>query len=147
MSDRTKGQLAAEAWGSLLRVHAQLVPDMDVELRNRVGLPLAWYDILLELQAEDDAALTMSDLADRVVLSRTRVSRVVDELTRSGLVERRQHPDDRRSAFAVLTDAGRRRFREAAPVYLGAIERYVAGPLSKSELETLRDLLQRLLPA
>src|SRR3954469_3956795 len=125
MSDRTKGQLAAEAWGSLLRVHAQLVPDMDLELRNRVRLPLAWYDILLELQAEDDAALTMSDLADRVVLSRTRVSRVVDELTRSGLVERRQHPDDRRSAFAVLTDAGRRRFREAAPVSLGAIERNV----------------------
>ena len=146
MSDRTKSQVAAEAWGSLLRVHAQLVPDMDLELRSRVRLPLAWYDILLELYAADGQALTMSDLAERVVLSRTRVSRVVDELAGDGLVERRQHPGDKRSAFAALTDAGRRRYREAAPVYLGAIERHVAGPLSKPELEMLRDLLERLVP-
>src|SRR3954453_24065502 len=145
MSERNKSQLAADARGSLLRGHAQLVPHMERELRNRVGLPLGWYEILLELNGAENAALTMSDLGDRVVLSRTRVSRVVDQLTRIGLVERRQHPDDKRSAFAILTDEGRRRFREAAPVYLAAIERYVATPLSKSELETLRDLLERVI--
>jgi DNA-binding MarR family transcriptional regulator len=146
MPDRPKTQIAADAWGTLLRVHADLVPAMDLELRGRNGLPLGWYDILLELNFADEHALTMSELADRVVLSRTRVSRVVDELAVQGLVERQQHPGDKRSAFAVLTNEGRRRFRDAAPVYLAAIDKYVAGPLSKAELETLRQLLEKLVP-
>jgi DNA-binding MarR family transcriptional regulator len=146
MADRLKTQIAADAWGSLLRVHADLVPLMDLELKSRVGLPLGWYDILLELSVAVSGALTMSELADRVVLSRTRVSRVVDEMVQRGLVAKKQHPDDKRSAFAVLTAAGRQQFRAAAPTYLAAIERYVAGPLSKAELETLRELLERIVP-
>jgi DNA-binding MarR family transcriptional regulator len=146
MADRLKTQIAADAWGSLLRVHADLVPLMDLELKSKVGLPLGWYDILLELSVADSGALTMSELADRVVLSRTRVSRVVDEMVQLGLVAKEQHPDDKRSAFAILTEVGRQQFRAAAPTYLAAIERYVAGPLSKAELETLRELLERIVP-
>ena len=147
MPERTKNQVAAEAWGSLLRAHARLVPAMDADLKRAAGLQLAWYDILLELYYADGQALTMTDLAERVVLSRTRVSRVVDEMVQSGLVERVQHPDDKRSALASLTEQGRRRFRAAAPTYLASIDRYVADPLSKAELETLRALLTRLTEA
>ena len=144
MAEQTKSQIAADAWGSLLRAHADLVPAMDAALKAATGLPLAWYDILLELNSAENRALTMGDLADRVVLSRTRVSRVVDEMSRAGLVAKRTHPDDKRSAFAMLTDDGMRRFRSAAPVYLAAIDRHVAGPLSKPELDLLRSLLERL---
>jgi DNA-binding MarR family transcriptional regulator len=80
---------------------------MDARLRARHGLSLASYDVLLELQAVPDGRLTMSDLGNRVVLSRTRVSRVVDDLARSGLVARETNPDDKRSAFATITPAGR----------------------------------------
>jgi DNA-binding MarR family transcriptional regulator len=144
MAEQTKSQIAADTWGSLLRVHADLVPKMDAALKAATSLPLAWYDILLELYGADDGGLTMGDLADRVVLSRTRVSRVVDEMSRAGLVAKRTHPDDKRSTYAVLTDEGERRFREAAPVYLAAIDEHVASPLSKPELESLRSLLERL---
>ena len=147
MTERTKIQVAADAWGSLLRVHAELVPMMDGELKQATGLPLGWYDILLELNGAEGRALTMGELADRVVLSRTRVSRVVDELAQQGLVERSQHPDDKRSAFAVLTDEGRRRFRAAAPTYLSSIDAHVAARLSRTELESLQALLQRIAPA
>ena len=98
---------AADAWGALLRVHAALVPLLDRELQAKHHLPLAWYDVLLELNYGPDRRLRMSELGERVTLSRTRVSRLVDEMTAAGLVGREANPDDRRSAYAVLTPKGR----------------------------------------
>src|SRR5437763_534126 len=115
-------QLAAQAWGALLQVHAALVPTMDRRLRRQAALPLGWYDVLLELQAAPRRRLTMSELGERVVLSRTRASRVVDELVDACLVARVANPDDARSSFAVLTSKGLAEYRRAAPVYLAAIE-------------------------
>ena len=79
----------------------------------------------------------MSQLAERVVLSRTRVSRVVDELVAEGLVKREAHPTDARSAYAVITGEGLARFRSAAPVYRDLIRREFAEGLSEHELEVL----------
>ena len=93
---RSRRQLAADAWGALLQTHAALVPELDRSLRSHSGLPLAWYDVLLELSAADDGRLRMSELAERAVLSRTRISRVVDELVRAGLVSREPNPVDAR---------------------------------------------------
>lgn len=139
---RTK--LAAEAWGAVLRAHAVLVPQLDRHLQAEAGLPLRWYDVLLELSAARDTRLTMGELADRVVLSRTRVSRVVDELEGAGLVRRDANDADRRSAYAVLTPAGRTAFDAAAPVYRKAIARWFAAPLDDAELATVRDALDRV---
>lgn len=139
---RTK--LAAEAWGSVLRAHAALVPALDRELEERAGLPLRWYDVLLELASTRDGRLTMGELGERVVLSRTRVSRVVDELEAQDLVRREVHETDRRSSYAVLTPAGRRRFDAAAPVYRRAIATAFAARLTDDELATIRDALGRV---
>src|SRR5262245_7159539 len=140
---RTK--LAAQTWGSLLQVPAALVPDLDRHLRGKTGLPLAWYDVLLELANAREHRLTMSQLGERAVLSRSRVSRIVDDLTAAGLVRRETHPDDARSAHAVITDAGLARFREAAPVYVSGIAERFAGALTVNDLQQLRALLQRVL--
>jgi DNA-binding MarR family transcriptional regulator len=139
---RTK--LAADAWGAVLRAHAALVPAMDRELQEQAGMPLRWYDVLLELSGEPDGRLTMGVLADRVVLSRTRVSRVVDELEGAGLVLREVHDADRRSSYAVLTPAGRRAHTAAAPVYRRVILRQFAALLDDAELATIRDSLGRV---
>ncbi len=136
---RTK--LAAEAWGAVLRAHAALVPQMDRLLQDEAGLPLRWYDVLLELSAAPEHRLTMGELAERVVLSRTRVSRVVDELAAEGLVRRDVHETDRRSSYAVLTRKGSTAFDRAAPVYRRAIAASFAGPLDDAELIALRDAL------
>ena len=134
---------AADAWGSLLRAHARLLPVMDAGVR-RTGISLAYYDVLLELSAEHEGRLRMSDLGERVVLSRTRVSRLVDEMVRAGLVAREANVDDGRSAFAVLTEAGRETFHSTAPRYLDLIKERVADGLTTEELATLARLLDRL---
>jgi DNA-binding MarR family transcriptional regulator len=140
----SRAKLAGDAWGALLQVHAALVPELDRELRRRTDLPLAWYDVLLELRGAPDHRLTMSQLGDRVVLSRSRVSRVVDELVRAGLVARDANPDDARSAYAVLTAAGLQRFAEAAPIYLSGIQQRFASALSEAELREIGVALRRV---
>ena len=143
--EMTKARLAAEAWSALLHVHAALVPRLDRELQKAVGLPLTWYDVLLELHDATDRRLRMSDLGERVVLSRTRVSRLVEEMASAGLVRRESNPDDRRSAYAVLTPEGLKRFRRAAPVYVRGIGRHFGGGLSGADLRSARDILNRVL--
>ena len=136
--------LGADAWGALLRVHAAVVPMLDRELQAARQLPLAWYDVLLELNSASGRRLRMSDLGAQVTLSRTRVSRLVDELGAAGLVIREANPDDRRSAYAVLTAQGRTALRGAAPVYLGGIRAHFADLLSARELRTIASALDRV---
>ena len=137
----------AETWGALLKVHAALVPRLDRELQDAHGLPLTWYDVLLELESAPDRRLTMGQLGSVAAVSRTRVSRVVDELTRAGLVMREQNPDDGRSAFAALTPAGRAALRKAAPTYVAAVRREFADHVSDREAEVLARALRKVLAA
>jgi DNA-binding MarR family transcriptional regulator len=138
-------RLAVGAWAALLQVHAALVPRLDRALQQATGLPLSWYDVLLEVAAAPGRRLTMSELAQRVVLSRTRVSRIVDELVTAGLLCREGNPDDGRSAFAVMTAAGLARYRAAAPHYLASIEREFAAGLTDGELGDVATALRRVL--
>ncbi len=135
----------SETWGALLKVHAALVPRLDRELQDAHGLPLTWYDVLLELNGAPDRRLTMGQLGSVAAVSRTRVSRVVDELTRAGLVTREPNPDDGRSAFAALTPAGRAALRKAAPTYVAAVRREFADHLSAREAEVLAGALRKVL--
>ncbi|GAA1950107.1 hypothetical protein GCM10009798_06710 [Nocardioides panacihumi] len=105
----------SDTWGALLKVHAALVPRVDRELQEAHGLPLTWYDVLLELNGAPDGRLTMGQLGSVAAVSRTRVSRVVDELTRAGLVTREPNPEDGRSAFAALTPPAGRRCERQRP--------------------------------
>src|SRR3954452_18403706 len=105
--------LATSAWGALLQVHAAVVPVLDHSLMTEAGMPLRFYDVLLELAAAPERKLRMTELAERVVLSRTRVSRLVDEMVTAGLLTREQNPEDGRSAYAALSDLGLERYREA----------------------------------
>jgi DNA-binding MarR family transcriptional regulator len=136
-----------DTWGALLKVHAVLVPRLDRELQDVHGLPLTWYDVLLELNAAPERRLTMGQLGAVAAVSRTRVSRVVDELVRAGLVSREANPDDGRSAFAALTPAGRTALRKAAPTYLAAVRREFADHLTAREADVLAGALRKVLAA
>jgi DNA-binding MarR family transcriptional regulator len=138
-----RSRRAARAWAALLAAHAALVPRLDQLLQQASRLPLSWYDVLLELAASPGGRLTMGELAQRVVLSRTRVSRVVTELETAGLVQREDNPDDGRSAFAVITADGLARYRAAAPRYLEAIEGQFAAGLTDAELDCLATALRK----
>ena len=91
------------AWRALLLAHSRAVRAIEVDVDAEGTIPLAWYDVLLELNAADDGQLRMQDLGMRAVLSRTRVSRIVGELEDAGLVKRRPHPDDGRAGDGVAT--------------------------------------------
>src|SRR4051794_22749406 len=134
------------AWAALLRVHAAVVPKLERALAAQ-GMPLSWYDVLLELNAAPGRQLRMSELGARVVLSRERVSRVVDELERAGLVRRERNPDDKRSLLAIVTSQGRARLRAAAPTYLAGIDRHYTRHLGADEIKVIRTALGRVLEA
>jgi len=134
------------AWAALLRVHAAVVPKLERALAAE-QMPLSWYDVLLELNAAPRRRLRMAELAARVVLSRERVSRVVDELERAGLVLRERNPDDKRSIFAVTTPQGRARLRAVAPTYLAGIERHYTSHLTDEEIRVISAALGRVLEA
>src|SRR3954467_15316836 len=135
----------ADTWGALLKVHAALVPRIDRELQEGHGLPLTWYDVLLELNTAPERRLTMGQLGSVTAVSRTRVSRVVDDLVRAGLVAREPNPEDGRSAFAALTPAGRSVLRKAAPTYVAAVQREFADHLTAREAEVLAGALRKVL--
>jgi DNA-binding MarR family transcriptional regulator len=138
---------ATAPWAALLRVHAALVPVLDQELQAAHGLPLTWYDVLLELNSAGERRLTMSQLGAAAVVSRSRVSRVVDELVRAGLVERVPNPGDGRSAYARITPEGRARLRAAAPTYLAGIERHFTRHLTAAEAASVAAALDKVLRA
>lgn len=140
----SRKKLASDAWGALLQVHARLVPALDKIVQDQTGLPLSWYDVLLELSAAPEGRLRMSDLSERVVLSRTRVSRLVNELVARGLISKEGHPEDRRSAYAVITNEGLSRFKLAAPTYIHAIETQFASGLTEEELLLLSRILDKI---
>ena len=143
MSDE-RSPLAAGAWAALLQVHAALVPSLDRALQRAAGLPLSWYDVLLELAAAPGRRLTMSELSERVVLSRTRVSRLVTELEGRGLVTRETNPADGRSAYVAITAAGRQRLHEATPHHHAVVDQHFAG-LAADELGALATALHKVL--
>ncbi len=135
------------AWRAFLKAHTAVVRRLEQELEAGRHLPLTWYDVLLELNAAPDRRLRMQVLSDRVTLSRSRVSRVVDEMVRAGLVRREPDPADGRASFAVITDPGRDALRAAAPVYLDGVDEHVLRVLTPAERTTLERALNRVLDA
>jgi DNA-binding MarR family transcriptional regulator len=134
------------AWAALLRTDASVVPKLERGLAEH-GLPLSWYDVLLVLNSAAERRLRMSELGAQAVLSRERVSRVVSELERAGLVVREANPDDGRSWFATVTPAGRSRLRAAAPIYLASIEEHFGRHLSDAETKVLNRVLGTVVAA
>ena len=134
-----------QAWSAFLRAHAAVVRRVEHRLQERARLPLSWYDVLLELNAAPGRRLRMQQLGEVAVLSRSRVSRIVDELAAAGLVERQPNPEDRRSSFARITDEGRRVLRRAAPVYLDVVRELFVGPLTDEQVSAVRAAMEALL--
>ncbi|MDP9496424.1 MAG: MarR family transcriptional regulator, partial [Actinomycetota bacterium] len=91
------------AWRTFLRAHAVLVRRLEAELVAEHDLPLASYDVLVQLSEAPQQRLRMTELADRVLLSRSGLTRLVDRLVRDGLVERQACSEDARGMLAVLT--------------------------------------------
>jgi DNA-binding MarR family transcriptional regulator len=131
----TQAQIAS--WRSFLRAHAAVTRKLEADLVAECKLPLAWYDVLVQLVEAPGHRLRMTDLAGAVLISRSGLTRLVDRLVADGLVRRERAPDDARGTFAVLTDAGYDRLRAATPTHLRGVGGYVIDRLSPEQLEAL----------
>ena len=133
------------AWRAFLRAHATLLRRLEAELVAEHDLPLPSYDVLVQLSESPSGTLRMTELAERVLLSRSGLTRLVDRLVRDGLVQRRACPQDARGTLAELTPAGLDRLRDAWPTHVRGVAAHL-GRLSADEVDTLAVLLGRLVP-
>ena len=133
------------AWRGFLRAHAALVKALDAELQAAHGLPLSSYEVLIVLQAAPGRRLRMAELAERALLSRSGMTRLVDRLARDGLLERDSCDSDARGCFAVLTDAGCELLARARPTHLEGVRERFLRNFSSEELEQLSGGWERVL--
>lgn len=132
------------AWRSFLRGHARVVSELERELQAEHGMALTDYDVLVQLAATDGRRLRMSELADRLLLSRSGATRLIDRLVATGLVERVMCDTDRRGQWASLTESGVGRLRTASPTHLRGVAQHFLDRFSGDELALLERLLARL---
>lgn len=135
------------AWRALFTAQATVIERIERDLAAAGQLALASYDVLLALVEAPDHRLRMSELAAAVVLNRSTLTRRVDRLEQEGLLARERVGEDRRGAYAVLTDKGRSALRAAWPVYARGIADYFARFLSDAEAEILTATLTRVFMA
>ena len=127
------------AWRSFLHAHARLLRRLDEELQAAHGLSLAEYDALVQLANAPGRRLRMSILAERVLLSRSGITRLVDRLVAAGFVERSACVSDARGAEAALTARGLERLRAASQTHLDGVQRYFLGLVPDPD----RDAIER----
>jgi DNA-binding MarR family transcriptional regulator len=134
---------AIQGWVNFLRAHAAVLKQANADLQEH-GLTLNDYEVLLHLARADDRQLRRVDLAERVLLTPSGITRLLNGLEQAGYVDRAQCETDARVTYAVLTDAGYEKLRAAAPTHVESIHAVFAGRFSEDELETLAELLGRL---
>ena len=133
------------AWRSYLSSWMLLADRLDRELTGQTGISHAYYEILVQLSETEDRALRMSELAERCLSSRSRLSHAVSRLEERGWVRRQVCPEDGRGQLAVLTDEGFAALRAAAPVHVASVRTHLFDQLSPAQLAAMRDIGDTLL--
>jgi DNA-binding MarR family transcriptional regulator len=142
-TDRLEGA-ALEAWRSYLQSHASILRELDAELAVAHGMTTRDYEVLLYLAQAPERRLPMSALATRTMLTRSGITRLVDGLVKTGLIERVACPSDARISYAQLTDRGYGKLREAGCTHIAGIQRLFLEHFNPAEIAELASLLGRL---
>lgn len=135
------------AWVGFMKTHAALTKALDADLIANVGIPLSAFEVLFGIAYSDEGFLRMSDVADRAMLSPSRVSRLVTELERRGYLERRTCESDSRVVYAAITDEGRELLAKVEELHFEGIERRFFSALSTEQVAELAELWPRVLEA
>jgi DNA-binding MarR family transcriptional regulator len=129
-----------------VRAHASTTRRFNAELVADHGLTINDYEVLLHLSRADDRRLRRVDLAERVLLTPSGITRLLEGLERAGYVERATCDSDARVTYAQLTEDGDEKLREASKSHVAGIRAFFRERFSKEELEVLGALLERLPP-
>jgi DNA-binding MarR family transcriptional regulator len=131
-------------WRAFLDVSRLLFEQLNRQLSDEAGMSLAEYEILVQLSEAPDRRLRMSELADRVVSSRSRITHTVGRMEERGLVYREACEDDGRGVLCVLTDAGFARLEGAAPGHVETVRTIMFDPLDPADAENLGAALTKV---
>jgi DNA-binding MarR family transcriptional regulator len=132
------------AWQALIHAHHEVVSRLDEELRQAHGVTFAEYDVLLRLARAPGRALRMGDLAARVLLTPSGITRLVQRLASRGLIRRDVDASDGRAILATLTDRGLDLIRAAARIHVRGIREHFSGQLSPSQLRAVASALETI---
>ncbi len=133
------------SWRTFLFAHAQVRRALERELQSEQGLSLAEYEVLLMLAYAPERHLRMGELAERLSLSRSGATRLVDRLEADAMVARVNCETDRRGQWAQLSDAGYDRLRTASPTHLRGVGEHFLDRIPAAELDGLRHTLERVI--
>jgi DNA-binding MarR family transcriptional regulator len=145
-SEQVRSRPTAEQrriWRSFLESAYALIDLLDAELEAERGLSLPWYDVLVHLE-EAGEGIGMTELANRILFSKSGLTRVVDRMEEEGLVRRERPPGDRRAVHVVLTAKGRRELEAARAVHRRGIEEHFAQHLDAQDLKALERALVKV---
>ena len=135
---------ALDAWRSYLQSHASILRELDASLLSEHDMTTRDYEVLLYLAEADGRRLPMSALAERTMLTRSGITRLVDGLVGGRLIERVSCQKDARVSYARLTDAGYEKLRQAGCTHVAGIRKLFLEHFTSEEMDTLAALLGRL---
>ena len=137
-------RIERDAWGGFLTAYARIYRLVEADLQEHSRITHVEFEVLLRLSWEKTHRLRIQDLAARSILTRSGVSRVVERLEKAGLVTREGASEDRRGAYAVLTEDGAERFRTASQAHIAFVRRTFLGLFSDEELKQMTAFWRRV---
>jgi DNA-binding MarR family transcriptional regulator len=132
------------AWRAYIDGAQRLQGVLNKDLQDAHNLTMAEYRILVMLSESPDGSLRMSDLADGVLSSRSRLTHQIRRMESDGMVERSTCVDDGRGVLAVITAEGKRRLAEAAPTHVSSVRAHLVDLLTTRELSVLGDIFEKV---
>jgi DNA-binding MarR family transcriptional regulator len=134
----------AKVWEGLARAHTSVAAALERDMVPEAGMPLVWYEVLLNLSRAPGGMMRYQDLAKVAGITNSGASRRLEQMTKAGLIERRSCPTDRRGVFAHLTAKGEAAFKRAHIVFLTSLEKNFGDRLKPGEVDVISAALSRL---
>lgn len=139
------GQNQVKAWETFITRQASVIRKIESSLeKNPLALPLHWYDVLLVLSRTKDEKLKLSEIAERMVTSKSALSRSLNKLEKRNLLSKEKCSEDGRVQYAQITSLGKISLKKSWVIYQRAIQENFGQYISDKEANTLVEILQKI---
>src|SRR6266404_3659052 len=137
VKNAARSSSVAKVWEGLARAHTSVAAALERDMVPEAGMPLAWYEVLLNLSRAPNGMMRYQDLAKVAAITSSGASRRLEQMTKAGLIERRSCATDRRGVFAHLTAKGEGAFKKAHAVFLSSLDRNFGVRLKPDEVDAI----------
>jgi len=135
---------AEKVWEDISRAHCSMLAALEKDMEPKTGIPFAWYQVLAELNRAKDGMLRFQDLARVAGISESGASRRLNQMIKSGLIDRHVCATDRRGVYAHLTAKGKAAYEKGHAIFLRSLDRNLGTHLEPVEADVLRTTLARI---